>query len=352
MKQTTLQNAGATIRHFLACAVVILAAGLGVSPDAFAQQAPASAGPADPKLIEELVAANRVLAREGVLDGWGHVSVRHDRDPNRYLLSRSRAPELVSAEDIMEFDLDSIPVDAKGRNLYTERFIHGEIYRARPDVIAIVHTHAPSLIPFGVTKVPLRPIYHRAAFIALGIPVFEIRDGFGMTDMLIRNSAHGRALAQTLADKPAALMRGHGATVVAPSLPRLVGRGVFLALNATLQAQAMVMTQGGPINFLDPEEARQIEAREGYGLSRAWEVWKRKAMEGGEKRWPPRVEKIRQKPLGKERQCVAGRCRRCQCSSTTSNTPVNPRWESVDQHRLTFSWCMRCSPTASVSVRS
>jgi HCOMODA/2-hydroxy-3-carboxy-muconic semialdehyde decarboxylase len=237
-----------------------------------------SAGPADPLLIEDLVAANRILAQEGVLDGWGHVSVRHDRDPNRFLLSRSLAPELVTAADILEFDLDSVPVEVMERDLYTERFIHGEIYRARPDVKAIVHSHAPPVIPFGVISVPLQPMYHRAAFIALGVPVFEIRDAAGITDMLIRDPALGRALAKSIADRPAVLMRGHGATVVAPSIPRVVGRSIFLALNATLQAQAMIMAQGGPIKYLDPGEARLIEAREGYGLGRAWKAWKRRAL--------------------------------------------------------------------------
>jgi HCOMODA/2-hydroxy-3-carboxy-muconic semialdehyde decarboxylase len=237
-----------------------------------------SAGPADPLLIEDLVAANRILAQEGVLDGWGHVSVRHDRDPNRFLLSRSLAPELVTAADILEFDLDSVPVEVMERDLYTERFIHGEIYRARPDVKAIVHSHAPPVIPFGVISVPLQPMYHRAAFIALGVPIFEIRDAAGITDMLIRDPALGRALAKSIADKPAVLMRGHGATVVGPSIPRVVGRSIFLALNATLQAQAMNMAQGGPINYLHPDEARLIEAREGYGLGRAWKAWKRRAL--------------------------------------------------------------------------
>jgi len=241
---------------------------------------PRSAGPADRQLIENLVAANRILAMQGVLDGWGHVSVRHNRDSNRFLLSRSLAPELITARDILEFDLDNNAVGDRGANLYTERFIHGEIYKVRPDVMAICHSHAPSVIPFGVTSVKLKPMYHRAAFISLGIPIFEIREDFGMTDMLIRNAAHGRALAKSVADKPAVLMRGHGATVVAPSLPRLVGRSIFLALNATLQMQAMALAQGGggTINFLEPEEARLIEEREGYGLGRAWEAWKRKAM--------------------------------------------------------------------------
>ena len=253
-----------------------LAASLCNASIAAAQTAPPSAGSVEPQLIEDLVAANRILADQGVLDGWGHVSVRHPRNPNRYLLSRSRAPELISAEDIMEFDLDSNPVDARGRPLYTERFIHGEIYKARPDVVAIVHTHAPALIPFGISKVPLKPVYHRSAFIAAGVPVFEIRERAGMTDMLIRDQALGRALADALGNHPAALMRGHGAVVVGPSLQRVVGRSIFLPLNATLQMQAAAL--GGPVTYLDPEEARKIEDREGYGLARAWEAWKRKAM--------------------------------------------------------------------------
>jgi len=160
--------------------------------------------------------------------------------------------------------------------LFTERYIHGEIYKMRPDVVAVVHTHAPSLIPFGVTKVPLKPMYHRSAFISFGIPVFEIRDRAGMTDMLIRNPTLGHDLAEVLGSHPAALMRGHGAVVTGPSLPRVVGRTIFLALNATLQMQAMSM--GGPITYMDDEEARKIEAREGHGLARTWEGWKRKVM--------------------------------------------------------------------------
>jgi HCOMODA/2-hydroxy-3-carboxy-muconic semialdehyde decarboxylase len=252
-------------------------AAMWVASVATAQQVPVSGGPVDPQLIEDLVAANRILADQGVLDGWGHVSVRHPRDPNRYLLSRSRAPELVSTDDILEFDLDSNPVDAKGHSLYTERFIHGEIYKARPDVMAIVHTHAPALIPFSITKVQLKPVYHRSAFVSAGIPVFEIRARAGMTDMLIRDKALGRALADALGNHPAALMRGHGAVIVGPSIQRVVGRSIFLPLNATLQMQAAAL--GGPVTYLDPEEAAKIEAREGFGLGRAWEAWKRKAME-------------------------------------------------------------------------
>jgi len=252
---------------------------IGLYASAGAQQAPASAGPADPKLIEDLVAANRILADQGLLDGWGHVSVRHNKDPNRYLMSRGVSAGLVTAQDIIEFDLDSQPVDTHGlpmSALFTERYIHGEIYKRRPDVIAVVHTHAPSLIPFGVTNVPLRPMYHRSAFIGFGVPVFEIRERAGMTDMLIRNAILGRNLAEALGDHPAILMRGHGAAITGPSLPRVVGRTIFLALNATLQADAMRMN--APIVYMDIEEARKIEEREGHGLARTWEGWKQKAM--------------------------------------------------------------------------
>jgi HCOMODA/2-hydroxy-3-carboxy-muconic semialdehyde decarboxylase len=261
-------------RLILSALVVLCIAG-----NAVAQPAPSSAGPADPKLVEDLVAAGRILADHGLLDGWGHVSVRHNRDPNRFLMSRGLSADLVTEKDILEFDLDSRPVDTHGlpmSALFTERCIHGEIYKLRPDVIAVVHTHAPSLIPFGVTKVPLKPMYHRSAFIGFGVPVFEIRDRAGMTDMLIRNSTLGHDLAEVLGDHPAALMRGHGAVVTGPSLPRVVGRTIFLALNATLQAQAMSM--GAPITYMDLEEARKIEAREGHGLARTWEGWKRKVM--------------------------------------------------------------------------
>ena len=259
--------------------ILLALAAVCVASVAGAQTAPVSAGPPDPQLIEDLVAANRILADQGLLDGWGHVSVRHNRDSNRFLMARGVAAQLVTAKDILEFDLDSRPIDTHGlpmSALFTERYIHGEIYKLRPDVIAIVHTHAPSLIPFGVTKVPLRPMYHRSAFISLGIPVFEIRERAGMTDMLIRNATLGRNLAEALGDHPAALMRGHGAVITGPSLPRVVSRTIFLALNATLQAQAMGM--GAPITYMDPEEARKIEEREGHGLARTWEGWKQKVM--------------------------------------------------------------------------
>jgi ribulose-5-phosphate 4-epimerase/fuculose-1-phosphate aldolase len=227
--------------------------------------------PAD--LLNDLVAANHILATEGIVDGYGHVSVRSPRNRDRFLLSRSIAPESVTLEDILEYGLDGEAVDAKGRTSYKERFIHSEIYRARPDVNAVVHCHAPSLIPFGVTKVPLRPMYHQSAFLAAGVPVFEIREAGGMTNMLVETAALGRALAKTLADKPAALMRGHGAVVVADTIPNVVGRSIYLEINARVQAQAIAL--GGPIAYIDPEEAKKYATSDNYG--RAWELWKRKA---------------------------------------------------------------------------
>lgn len=224
-------------------------------------------------LIGDLVAGNHILATENVLDGYGHISVRHPANKNHFLLSRSLAPESVTAGDIMEHDLDGAPVDAKGRAPYKERFIHSEIYRARPDVNAVVHCHTPSLIPFGVTKKPLRPMYHQSAFLAAGVPVFEIRDAAGMTNMLVETASLGRALAKALGDKPAALMRGHGAVVVADTIPNVVGRSIYLDLNARIQAQAIAL--GGTITEISPEEAKKYAASDNY--SRAWELWKKKA---------------------------------------------------------------------------
>jgi HCOMODA/2-hydroxy-3-carboxy-muconic semialdehyde decarboxylase len=255
-------------------AVVATLAGAG---SVTAQAPPATAGPVDAKLIEDLVAANRILADQGVVDGYGHVSVRHDKAGDRYLMSRSIAPELVTAADIMEYDLDGVPVDPKGRAVYLERFIHGEIYRARPDVRAIVHNHSPSVIPFGVTTAPLRPLYHMSAFLWPGVPVFEIRDAGGPgTDMLVRSPALGQALARTLGAGPVALMRGHGAVVVGSNLPEVVFRSVYTETNARLQAQAMVL--GGAVHYLDTEEAKKAQASVAGTISRPWELWKRKAL--------------------------------------------------------------------------
>lgn len=221
----------------------------------------------------DLAIANRVLANEGVLDGFGHVSVRHPSRPDRFLLARSMAPALVEAADILEYGLDGEPIDPRGLASYLERFIHSEIYRARPDVGAIVHCHTPSLLPFAASDVPLRAMFHMAAFVALGAPVFDIRAAAGTTDLLVRNTALGRALAKTLADKHVVLMRGHGAVVVAPTLPAVVGRSVYLDLNARAQIQAIAL--GGTVSYVDPAEAK-LRMADPNEYTRAWELWKRK----------------------------------------------------------------------------
>jgi ribulose-5-phosphate 4-epimerase/fuculose-1-phosphate aldolase len=244
-------------------------------------QAPASGGPADPALVEDLVVANHILTDQGVLDGFGHVSVRHPGNAQRFLMSRSLAPALVSADDIMEYDLDGNPVDAKGRASFLERFIHGEIYRARPDVMAVVHSHSPNVIPFSTTQMALRPMYHIAAFLSPSVPVFEIRKAGGMTNMLIGNSQLGKALAEALGQSSVALMRGHGDVVVGPSLTLTVFRAVYTETNARLQAQAVAI--GGPITFLDPEEAEKANKTLEQVHLRAWDLWKRAALAGMKK---------------------------------------------------------------------
>ena len=179
---------------------------------------------------------------------------------------------MVTAADIIEYDLDSNPI-GDTRLSYRERFIHGEIYKARPDVMAIVHDHSPAVIPFSVSSVPLRAVSHMAAFIGTGIPVFEIRDVDGMTDMLVSNQKRGQALAKVLGDHPAALMRGHGAVVVGATVKEVVGRAYYLDLNARLQEQAILL--GGKVTYFEPEEAKKTAPQDGY--VRAWDVWKQKA---------------------------------------------------------------------------
>ena len=231
--------------------------------------------------LEDLVAANRILVSFGVIDAYGHVSVRSPRDPGRYYLALSLAPERVQLEDLIEYDLDSRPIDGSGPKFpwesVRERFIHGEIYKTRPDVIAVVHNHSPSVVPFGVTDVPMRPIFHMAAFIGDGLPVFEIRDFEKSTDLLVKTPFLGNALAKTLGAKPAALMRGHGATVVGENLPRAVGRSVYLELSAKLQTQAMLLAgPGGRITYLDEGEVKASNPVQDY--KRAWPMWREKAL--------------------------------------------------------------------------
>lgn len=254
-----------------------LAIALCFTTAAHAQAAPpASAGPVDPAILEDLAAAARILADQGVLDAFGHVSIRHPKDPNRFLLSRSLAPALQTPADIMEYDLDSNPVDQQGRAMFLERFIHGEIYKRRPDVMAIVHSHSASVIPFGVTTMPMRAMYHNAAFLAQGVPVFNIHDKFGATDMLVRNRAIGQALAEALGDKTVILMRAHGNVVTGPTLQIVVFRAIYTEVNARLQQQAIQI--GGPIAALDAEEGRLADKVNELIVGRAWDLWKRRVM--------------------------------------------------------------------------
>jgi ribulose-5-phosphate 4-epimerase/fuculose-1-phosphate aldolase len=235
---------------------------------------PASAGPANAALIEDLVAANHILYDQGVVDGFGHVSARHDKDPNRYLLARSMAPALVTADDIMEYDLDSTPIDQRGRAVYLERFIHGEIYKSRPDVQAIVHSHSPAVIPYADTKVRLQPMNHIASFLGGGVPVFEIRDVAGpASNMLVSNPALGHALAVTLGQHSVALMRGHGSVAAAQSVRHVTFRAIYTEVNARVQSEALRL--GEPTYLNDAEAAAAMKTNDGL-VDRPWDLWKRR----------------------------------------------------------------------------
>jgi ribulose-5-phosphate 4-epimerase/fuculose-1-phosphate aldolase len=234
-------------------------------------------------LLDDLVAANRILYRQGVVDGFGHVSVRHPGRPDHFLMSAAKAPGRVTAEDIMEFDLEGKPIDGRGRPIYSERFIHSEVYKARADVNAVVHSHSPAVVPFSVTQVPLRPVHNTASFLAPEVPVFEMRKAAGMTNNLVTDSARGKALVEVLGDRPVALLRGHGNVVVGPDLRRTVSRAIYTEVNARMLLQAVML--GGPITFIDPEESKLIESgREarmsGHGVDRTWQMWLEEASRG------------------------------------------------------------------------
>ncbi len=225
-------------------------------------------------VVDDLVAANRILAGLGVLDGFGHVSVRHPDRTDCFLLARSLAPELVMRDDIMTFDMASVPQDGDTRTPYLERFIHGGIYVKRPDVVCVVHSHAANVVPFAASSVPLKPVYHMSSFLRTGAPVFEIREKFGMTDMLIRNNAQGSALAEKLGDKSAVLMRGHGYCTVGGSIPEAVFRAYYAQINADLQRRAIAL--GGGVTYLEDAEARLYDETNRGVLGRPWGLWKAK----------------------------------------------------------------------------
>ncbi len=226
--------------------------------------------PPSPDLVDRLVYANRILYDHGIVDGLGHVSVRHDSVPGVFLLSCNRAPAMVRRRDIVCYDHAGDAVSETSERPYLERFIHAEIYRARPDVAAIVHSHSPSVIPFAVTQNPLRPVFHMSGFLGSGSAHFEIREAGGDTDMLIRSSYLGEALARSLGRHSCVLMRGHGSTVVGTSLEQAVFRAVYVEINAKLQLAANGL---GEIMFLNEQEAQLSSDMNDGQIPRSWDLW-------------------------------------------------------------------------------
>ena len=236
--------------------------------------------PLTASVLMELVAANHILYQRGVVDGFGHVSLRHPDRPDRFLLSRSMAPSLVTADDILTFGLDGAETGGDGRSGYLERFIHSEIYAARPDVMAVVHSHSPAIVPFSVVAgTTLRPIFHMCGFLGCNTPVFEIRECVGeASDLLVRDRALGAALAASLGGHAAVLMRGHGSTVVGTTLRQAVFRAVYAEVNARLQAAAIGL---GPVTYLTEGEAAAAAATNDGQIDRCWALWLREAGEPG-----------------------------------------------------------------------
>ncbi len=238
---------------------------------------PATGGPVDPDRIADLAAAARILAARGVVDGFGHVSMRHPDAPDRYLMSRALAPARVTPADIVEYDLDSAACDPDAPKGFLERFIHGRIYAARPDVGAVVHSHSPSVIPFGLARVPMRACFHNAAFLAGGVPTFDIAQGFGPTDMLVSDNEKGDALAATLADRPVALMRAHGSVACGPSLQDAVFRAVYTEVSARVQHWALALSDD--LATLSDEEGALADVPNRTAGLRAWDLWREEIRE-------------------------------------------------------------------------
>ena len=222
--------------------------------------------------LRDLVIANRILAREGVVDGYGHVSIRHPENPDGYLLSCSRSPELVVLDDLMEHTLEGAPLHQDSRTMYAERHIHGGIYELRPDVQSVVHNHALPVIPFGVTGIPLRPIFHMGVLMGAEIPIWDIRDNFGDTGMLVTNMEQARDLARCLGDHRAALMRGHGCVVTGSSLRETVMSAIYLQINAQLLMDSLRL---GEVTYLSPSEIEEMSEAllRPVSIDRAWEYW-------------------------------------------------------------------------------
>ncbi len=226
--------------------------------------------PPSPDLVDRLVYANRILYDQNIVDGLGHASVRHDSVPGAFLLSCNRAPGLVRRQDITVVDYDGKTLSDQKERPYLERFIHAEIYRARPDVVAVVHSHSPSVIPFAITKNALKPVFHMSGFLGEGSAHFEIREAGGNTDMLISSSYLGEALAKSLGRHNCVLMRGHGSTVVGTSLEQVVYRAIYAEVNAKLQLSAAGL---GDITFLNKEEAQLASDMNDGQIPRSWNLW-------------------------------------------------------------------------------
>jgi HCOMODA/2-hydroxy-3-carboxy-muconic semialdehyde decarboxylase len=229
------------------------------------------------QLKHDLMAANRILARENVVDGYGHVSARHPDDPGQFLLSRSRSPELVTVDDLMTFTLDGKPVGGDTRPGYLERFIHGSIYAARPDVNAVVHSHAEDVVPYSISDVPLQAVFHQSGRMGAHIPVWEISDKFGDTNLLVTCVDHGADLAETLGANTVVLMRGHGFAAVAPTLFEVVSISVYLPTNARMLTTAKLL--GGRVRTITPGEIAAMGPADVSqpAFQRGWEYWCKRA---------------------------------------------------------------------------
>src|SRR5258706_4744061 len=279
-----------TTRIISCTAAALAVAGIITTHTSAPQRGRGAAAPAARQILDDLVVGNHILATEGILDGMGHISVRSDRRPDRFFLSRDLAPALVTAEDLVEYDLDGNSMERRMRQGCQERFIPALIYKARRDVMSVVHSHTPSILPFADSSVPLRPMYHMASFLLPGVPTFEIRRVNRAVGMLVNSIATGSALANTLGDKAVALLRGHGAVIVGPNIPETVSRAIFLDINARAQLQAI--TLGGTVTYFSQED---VEAPAGGGRGeaapaprpatpvvttypRSWPFWKERAM--------------------------------------------------------------------------
>ena len=231
---------------------------------------------ADSSLLRDLVIANRILAHEGVLDAFGHVSIRHPEHPDQYVISRSLSPAFVTEADLQCYEISGQLVSGDERPGYSERAIHAAVYEARPDVMAVCHNHSPSVIPYGVTGVALRPMFHTGALIGADIPIWDIADEWGDTDLLVRTLDQGRSLARTLGPRTTALMRGHGSVVAGPNLRVITGACIYLERNALLQMHAMAM---GAVRYLTPGEVEAASnmLQEPVVSNRTWHAWSARA---------------------------------------------------------------------------